>query len=139
MLNFVCPARKARASLDFPRLVITYEGGRDTPKEQDHNVFRVVMHKASNASSWPGLKTWHEVRGAMPEVQAFLSTLDAEGLVKSKTWDYDRFDLRLDFSCPVTVGEFENIESIVLTYYPWWARTERMIAAHAEWRARVNA
>ncbi len=40
--------------------------------------------------------------------------------VKSKSWDYDRFDLRLNFKQPVKV----DINYIIMTYYPWCAKVD---------------
>lgn len=74
----------------------------------------------------------------MPEIAEFFYTMN-EGVVKSTTWNFDDHDLELDFTRPVRVGEYENIEHMVMTYYPKWAPTEEMRAAHAEWRARVNS
>ena len=133
MLNFQCPKYRASASLcPFPRLHITYETA--VPRVQHHDIFRVKLRKAGAGVC----RTWHELRGPMPEIAEFFYTMN-EGVVKSTTWNFDDHDLELDFTRPVRVGEYENIEHMVMTYYPKWAPTEEMRAAHAEWRARVNS
>ena len=69
----------------------------------------------------------------MPEVAAFLSTLD-EGIIRHKEWNYDYYEVSLEFNTPVRIGEYDKIERISMTYYSWWARTPEMLAATAKWR-----
>ena len=137
MLEFEYCARNALGRLRFPILDIWYTDGRARPEIQQHEVFETKLVEAG--SSLGGYSKRHEMRGDMQEIAQFLSTLDEKKLVKSTTWDYNRNHLRIDFTNPMRVGEYENIEFMIMTYYPWWARTEAMIRAHAEWRARVNS
>ncbi len=131
MTEFMCLKLKAKARLRFPLLSIEYEDKWITPKVQEHYVFPVTLYH--HKYGWGP-----EIRGhTMLDIAGFLSTLDP-GLVKSKAWDYYWFDLTLEFTKPVSVGEHANIKKIVMTYYPWWAATEAMLAAHVAWRARVG-
>jgi hypothetical protein len=38
--------------------------------------------------------------------------------IKSKSWENERFKVRLDYIVPVQVGEWKEIEFVVLNYYP---------------------
>jgi hypothetical protein len=136
MLFFQSPARNASASLDFPILRIEYSDQPwIIPKHQDHQVFRVEL--AAAGGSLGGHMERHEMRDEMPGIGSFLFSLD-EDMVDSKTWSYDSHSLRIDFTTPMRVGEYDNIEFMIMTYNPRWARTEAMLRAHAEWRTRVN-
>ncbi len=48
--------------------------------------------------------------------------------VQCKTWNYDRFELRLHIARLVQVGELENIELVVLSYCPFLHRVEQPAA-----------
>jgi hypothetical protein len=131
MTEFRCPERRAKATLRFPLLFIEYENKRITPKVQDHDVFRVTLYRNYYGCG-------NELRGsAMPDIAGFLSTLD-QALIKSKEWDYNHLNLTMEFTEPVTVGEHAKIKKLAMTYYPWWSKTEAMIAAHKAWRIRVG-
>ena len=131
MTQFVCPERKAKATLSFPILFIDYANPRVTPEVQEHEVFRVKLYKHHNGRGT-------ELRGPdMADIPGFLSTLNPS-LIKLKTWDFDYHDLKLVFTEPVAVGEHANVTSIIMTYYGGWANTEAMQAAHAAWRTRVG-
>ena len=133
MLNFQCPGRSASASLcPFPRVHIEYE--TEVPRVQHHDVFRVKLREVV-AGTYKRC-VWHELRGPMPEIAEFLYTMN-EGVVKSTAWDFDRYDLKVDFAKPVRVGKHVNVEYMQMTYRPQMAPTAEMRAAHAEWRAGV--
>jgi hypothetical protein len=129
MTQFVCPERRAKATLSFPILTMEFEN--KWPKVQEHEVFRVTLYKHHYGRGT-------ELRGAdMPDISGFLSELNPS-LIQLKTWDFDYFDLTLVLTEPVAVGEHANVMRIAMTYYGGWANTAAMRAAHAAWRARVG-
>jgi hypothetical protein len=129
MIQFMCPARKAKATLKFPILYMEFENS--WPKVQEFKIFRATLYKDKRGQR-------SELRGPdMDNVAGFLSTLNPK-LIKCKEWDFDRFDVALFFTEPVSVGEYASVTSIVMTHYGWWANTEAMKAAHLAWLARVG-
>ena len=133
MLVFLsCPKRRAEANLQhFPVLHIKYEDPRIKVKVQHHDVFRATLVRADGAGWWHGPSTSYKLRGAMPELAAFLATHD-EGIIRSKVWDYDRYKITLRCKTPVSIGDYANIETIHMTYYTWTANTPEMMAWRAE-------
>jgi hypothetical protein len=140
-LHFSCPEREAEASLEFPLLRIRYEAEHAVPKVQEHEVFRATLYKPWKSDPYERY-SFHELREPMPCMQGvgeFLSELDSKNITASKAWDFDRYDLKLNFKMPVTVAGYDGITRIIMTYKPWWTDTPAMKAAHAEWRAWVKS
>ena len=134
LISLKCPERSAEANLrHFPVLHIKYEAKRIEVKIQHHTVFRAKMVRAGAREYCP--RTIYELREPLTEVAAFLSTHD-EGIIRSKKWDYDSFTITLHLRTPVRIGDYNNIETLYLTYYPWWANTPEMMALRAEWHDR---
>ncbi len=129
--------REAEATLYFPLVYIEYMQEDVKPRVQHHKVIRAKLAEAG--PSLGGARTIHELRGEKMEldVSRILVGLEEGGNLASKTWRYSDYEIRLNFKSPVRVGEYDNIEFIIMTYSPCWADTPEMREAHAEWRAQV--
>jgi hypothetical protein len=126
MLDFVDHDRRREMRGELGPELFIIECLDDTvPKFQPYRLIRATLVKASKTEFTH--RTTHMLRWPMPELACFLAKVD-DISIKNRQWRFNSHELRLTLKTPVSIGEYDNIETIHMTYNTQWARTPVMLA-----------
>lgn len=126
MLNFVDYdyVREFKGELGPERFTVECSDAT-LEKFQSYRLIRATLVKASKREF--ANRTIHTLRWPMPELAGFLATVDDVN-IKNKEWRFNKHELSLTLKTPVSIGEYDNIETIHMTYNTQWARPLAMLA-----------
>ena len=126
MLDFVDYDRVREMKGELGPELFIIECFDDTvPKFQPYRLIRATLVKASKREFTH--RTTHMLRWPMPELAYFLATVDDVN-IKSQQWRFNTHELRLTLKTPVSIGKYDNIETIHMTYNTQWARGLAILA-----------